>query len=92
MVILLPHFTYQYMSVKFYRFQTHQNYGALVTVENHVTSKEQQWRIPLKNLDSGKLSLIYPLILVRFAWGLKQIPRENDSNRSIVCDFQTKIC
>ena len=37
------------------------------------------------------LSLIFPFILVRFAWGLKQIPRKNDSNMPILCDFQTKI-
>ena len=35
---------------------------------------------------------IFPLILVRLAWGLKQIPRKkNDSNMPNVRDFQTKI-
>ena len=38
------------------------------------------------------LSSILPLILARFAWGLKQTPRKNDSNRPIVCDLRTKIC
>ena len=35
-----------------------------------------------------RLSLIYPLILIRLAWGLKQIPRKNESNMSIFNDFQ----
>ena len=34
---------------------------------------------------------IFPIILVRFARVLKQIPREKDSNMPIVCDFRTKI-
>ena len=29
-----------------------------------------------KSVDSGRLSLTFPLILVRFAWDLKQIPRK----------------
>ena len=38
-----------------------------------------------------RLSLIFPLILIGLAWGLKQIPPENESNMSISSDFQTKI-
>ena len=38
-----------------------------------------------------RLSLIFPLILIRLALGLKQIPRKNESNMSVFCDFQTKI-
>ena len=30
-----------------------------------------------KTADSGKTFLIFPLVLVRMAWGLKQIPPEN---------------
>ena len=36
-----------------------------------------------------RLSLIIPLILIRMAWGLKQIPRKNESNMSIFSDFQS---
>ena len=48
-------------------------YQSLTTAEKHVTSKQQQWWIPLKNpVDSGEtFILIFPLILVRFGWGLK---------------------
>ena len=38
-----------------------------------------------------RLSLISPLILIRLAWGLKQIPRKNESDMSIFSDFLTKI-
>ena len=38
-----------------------------------------------------RLSLIFLLILVRLAWGLKQIPRKNNNNMPIVCDFLTNI-
>ena len=52
----------------------------VVMAENRVTSK-QQWRIPLKkNIDLGKTFFMFPLILMRFVWDLKQIPRKNDSN------------
>ena len=34
-----------------------------------------------------KLILIFPLILVRFVWGSKQIPRKNESNVSILATF-----
>ena len=38
-----------------------------------------------------RLSLIFPLMLVRFAQGLKQIPRIYDSNsRPIVCDSRKR--
>ena len=40
-------------------------------------------------VDSGKTFFIFPLILVRLAWGLKQIPQENESNMPILCDFRT---
>ena len=36
-------------------------------------------------------SLIFLLILIRLAWGLKKISQENESNMSIFSDFQTKI-
>ena len=63
-----------------------------LTAENHVTSKQKQWRLPLtKPSIQVRLSLIFPLILVRFALDLKQIPKENDSNRHTACDFRTKI-
>ena len=35
-------------------------------------------------------SLIFPLILIRFAWGLKHIPRENENNMSILRDLVKK--
>ena len=38
-----------------------------------------------------RLSLIFPLILIRLAWGLKQIPGKNESNMPIFGDFQIKI-
>ena len=45
-----------------------------------------------KIVNPGKISLKrFPLMLVRFAWGLKQITRENDNNMPIVCDLRTKI-
>ena len=57
-----------------------------------MTSKRQQWRIPLKNpLIQVTLSLLFPLMLVRFAWGLKQIPWKKDNNMPIACDFRTKV-
>ena len=51
---------------------------SIVMVENHVTSKQQQWRIPLKNpsIQVRFVCLIFPIILVRLAWGLKQIPEK----------------
>ena len=39
----------------------------------------------------AKLSLIFPLILIRLAWDLKQISQKIYSNMSIFWDFQTKI-
>ena len=39
----------------------------------------------------ARLSLIFSLILVRFAWGLKQIPRKNDSKMPIICNIRRKI-
>ena len=60
--------------------------------ENHVTSKEQQWRIPVKIPSiQVRLSLIFPFILVRFACGLKKIPQKNDSNMPILWDLRIKI-
>ena len=44
-----------------------------------------------KIVDSGKISLIYQLILLRFAWGLKQISQKNDRNMPIVCNLRTNI-
>ena len=35
-----------------------------------------------------RLSLIFLLILIRMAWGLKQIPRKNVSNISILGTFR----
>ena len=37
-----------------------------------------------------RLSLIFPLILIRLAWGLKQISRKNKSNMSILATFGQK--
>ena len=37
-----------------------------------------------------RLSLIFPFILVRFAWDLKQIQQKHDSNIPIVCDLRKK--
>ena len=37
-----------------------------------------------------RLSWIFPLILIRLAWGLKQIPRKNESNMPIFIFIQTK--
>ena len=42
-------------------------------------------------LIQARLSLIFPLILIRLTCGLKQIPRKNESNMAIFSDFQTKI-
>ena len=66
---------------------------SVITKENHVTSKQQQSRILLKKNPSIqiRLSLIFPLILVRFAWDLKQIHRKNNSNMPKVCDIRTNI-
>ena len=51
-----------------------------------------KWRILVKTpLIHVRLSLIFPLILIRFAWGLKQIPRKNESNTSTCSNFRTKI-
>ena len=56
-----------------------------------MTSKQQQCRIPLKKPSiQVRLPLIFPIILVRFAWGLKQIPQKNDNNWPIICDLGTK--
>ena len=38
-----------------------------------------------------RLSLIFPLKLIRLAWGLKHIAQKNESKMSIFSDFQTKI-
>ena len=60
--------------------------------ENHVNSKHQQWQIPLKKSSFYvRLSLQFLLMLIRWAWNLKQIPRKNNSNMPIVCDLWTKI-
>ena len=41
------------------------------TAENHVTSKQQQWRIPLNTPSiQVRFSLIFPVLLVRFANGV----------------------
>ena len=45
----------------------------------------------VKTLYSGKLFLIFLLILIRLALGLKQIPQENESNMSIFSDFLKKL-
>ena len=37
-----------------------------------------------------RLSLIFPLILIRLAWGLKQIPWKNESNMSILMTFRQR--
>ena len=61
------------------------------------TQRRIMWLWRIKNggylstpLGSGK-TLIFLLILVRFAWGLKQIPQKNESNMPIFIDLQTKI-
>ena len=62
--------------------------------ENHVTSKQRQWRIPYlieKPIDLCETFFDIPLILVRFALGLKQIPWKDDSNMPIICNFRTKV-
>ena len=38
-----------------------------------------------------RLSLVFPLILIKLAWGLKQIPQKNESNMSLFSDFRAKI-
>ena len=38
-----------------------------------------------------RLSMIFPSILIRFAWKLKQISRKNESNMSVLSDFLTNI-
>ena len=38
-----------------------------------------------------RLSLIFPFILIRLVWGLKQIPWKNESYMSIFNHFWTKI-
>ena len=44
-------------------------------------------------VDSGtcRLSLIFPFILVKFSWGLKQMPGKYGSNMPMLCDFLTKL-
>ena len=39
-----------------------------------------------------RLSLVFPLILIRLAWGLKQIPRKNESNMSNFSCIQWACC
>ena len=38
-----------------------------------------------------RLYLIFPLILIRLTWGLKQIPREKESNMSILVTFKDLV-
>ena len=70
-------------------------FTSIYTAENHVTSKTTTMvdTIEKPHIDSVRLSLIFPLKLVRFAWGLTQIhvPQKNDSSIPIVCDFRTNI-
>ena len=42
-------------------------------------------------LGSGKTSLIDLLIPVRFTWGLRQLPRKNESNMPIFIDEQPNM-
>ena len=42
------------------------------------------------NSIQARLSLIFPLLEIRLAWGLKQIPRKNKRHMSIFNDFLTK--
>ena len=44
-----------------------------------------------KPLIQVKRSLIFPLILIRYTWGLKQIPWKRNRNVPILIEFQTKI-
>ena len=53
----------------------------LITVENNVTSKQQQWRIPLNNpsINTDQICM-----------GFKADTPENESKRAIVSDFLDK--
>ena len=62
----------------------------ILTAENHVTSKQQQWRIPLKNpVDSGKTFFDMSTNTGQICIGFETDTSENDSNMPIVCDFRT---
>ena len=63
-----------------------------ITAENHVTLMTKNGGYLSKHLKLGKTVFdIFPLILIRLAWGLKQKPRKNESNMSIFSNFRTKI-
>ena len=74
-----------------------ENKPSMTTVENRVTGEWRDFKTTTmadtigKMLIQVRLYLIFQLILVRLVLGLKQIPRKNDSNMPIVCDFWTKI-
>ena len=51
-----------------------------ITVENHVTSKQQQWRIPLKDVDSGKTLFDISVNTDQICIRLEADTPENDSN------------
>ena len=66
------------------------------TAENHMTSKQQQWRIPSKSpINSGKtfldISVNTGQICLGFEADTPPPPKKKDSNMPTVCDFRTKI-
>ena len=59
---------------------------------NHVTSKQQQWRVPLKNpIDSGKIFFDISVNTGQICMIFEADTTENISNMPMVCDFRTKI-
>ena len=61
--------------------------------KNHVTSKQQQWRIPLKKPSIPvRLSLIFFSVNTdHIGKGFKADTPEITSNRPIECDFRTNV-
>ena len=58
-------------------------------VETHVTSKQQQWRIPLKKpVDSGKTFFDIFVNIGQICMGFEA---DKKRNMPIVCDFWTKL-
>ena len=79
-------------------FEEVEKFEIVVCCKSYVALYGLKLQQRLKQLEKKKmsnqvrLSLIFLVKPVRYAWGLKQIPLKNDSNRSLICDFQAKIC
>ena len=64
-------------------------HDAMYTVENHVTSKQRQWRIPLKKktIDSGKTFYDISTNTGQIYIGLKQILRKMTATCLLYVNF-----